>query len=216
MTKRLILIPLAVLIFALVLPVILDGTGESLCVYAQDNPCLAQDATLSALQLENLNLLATNDALGLQLTQFAILPTASPVARIPLEELPEACLQHIVQAGDVPAVLAETYGVDLITLLIVNNLNDFTATQLQIDDVLIIPLEGCPVEQIIPQPTPTNSPTLAPTATATIPPSPTQPALLATAMPTSQAAPFEIPPTVVDSTVMIVSVDGVGDLTTES
>lgn len=215
--KRLILIPLAVLMFSLALPLIFNGAGESLCVYAQnDNPCLSQDATISGLQLENLNLLATNDALSLQLTQLAVTPTVTPQAAIPLDQLPEACVLHTVAAGDVPAVLAETFGVDLITLLIVNNLNDFTATQLQIGDVLIIPLEGCPVDQIVPQPT-EAPPTPLPTATLeAVAPSLTVSIAAPTAAPTTQQTTFEIPPTMVDSTVMIISVDGVGDLATES
>ena len=209
--KRLVLIPLSLFLFMLAMPLVFKGSGDDLCVFAQeDNPCAMQDATISSLQL-------TNDALALQLTQLA--PTEAPA--IALENLPEACIVHVIASGDVPAVLADTYGVDLITLLIVNDLDDYTATQLQIGDQLVIPLEGCPIEQIIPQATATTPPTATVIVESTEPPAAVeQPTATPEQVQQPTVAPtqgtFEIPPTVENSTVMIISVDGVGDLTTES
>lgn len=77
----------SVMLFAaslFVLPIILNtGTGTSFCeiggVNAQDNPCLAQDATISAMQvqLQQVQFQATLDAINMQSTLEAVSGGAS-------------------------------------------------------------------------------------------------------------------------------------------
>lgn len=57
--------------------------------------------------------------------------------------LPPNCFLHIVQEGEFPTLIAENYGVNFFDLMAVNNLDEESATQLQIGDQLIVPAEGC-------------------------------------------------------------------------
>jgi hypothetical protein len=59
--------------------------------------------------------------------------------------LPENCIPHAIQEGDTPFGIAEVYGVSGLDIMEINGLTEETATQLQIGDVLIVPLEGCPL-----------------------------------------------------------------------
>ncbi|MBZ0294216.1 MAG: lamin tail domain-containing protein [Anaerolineae bacterium] len=59
--------------------------------------------------------------------------------------LPENCILHAVEAGDTPFGIAEIYGASGFDLMEVNGLTEETASQLQIGDVLIVPLDGCPL-----------------------------------------------------------------------
>lgn len=59
--------------------------------------------------------------------------------------LPDNCILHTVGEGDTPFGIAETYGADGFAIMEVNGLTEETATQIQIGDVLIVPLEGCPL-----------------------------------------------------------------------
>ena len=75
------------IVIALVLMPAVFQSNSALCplrASAQENPCLKQDATISALNLENLKLRSTNSALelenvGLQMTNAA--PPSVPSAR---------------------------------------------------------------------------------------------------------------------------------------
>lgn len=88
--------------------------------------------------------------------------------------LPEGCLLHIVDSGDTIFGLAEEYaaeyGLDVnpFEVLQANGLSEDSAVNLQIGDELIIPLETCPLEQIVPLETDTPIPTLAPEVTAEV------------------------------------------------
>jgi hypothetical protein len=59
--------------------------------------------------------------------------------------LPTGCILHTIADGDTPFAVAQEYDADAILMMEINGLNDETATQLQIGDVLTIPLEGCPL-----------------------------------------------------------------------
>jgi LysM repeat protein len=96
------------------------------------------------------------------------------------DELPPACIKHTIVSGDSPSGLAVSYGVNLFDMMAVNNLTEESARLLAIDQVLIIPLDGCPIEMFITTPTPipptpSNTPTITQTSepTATHTPEPT-------------------------------------------
>ncbi len=117
--------------------------------------------------------------------------------------LPQNCIPHVVQSGDTPFGIAQQYGADGFRLMEVNGLTDETATRLQVGDVLIVPLEGCPLTAVEVA-TPTEPPAApgveaGPEATAE-----------ATARPT-----LTLPPTATNAQVEIVEVVGAGDVTTE-
>lgn len=96
------------------------------------------------------------------------------------DDLPPACIKHTIVSGDSPSGLAVSYGVNMFDLMAVNNLTEESARLLAIDQVLIIPLDGCPIEMFmvtptpIPSETPTPSNTLEPTETFTPEPTATQ------------------------------------------
>jgi len=62
--------------------------------------------------------------------------------------LPQNCIAHSIVSGDSPFGVAEQYGANPFLLMEVNGLDDVTAARLQIGDTLIVPLEGCPVDQL--------------------------------------------------------------------
>ncbi|MEO0563243.1 MAG: lamin tail domain-containing protein [Chloroflexota bacterium] len=76
--------------------------------------------------------------------------------------LPDGCIVHSVAEGEFPATLAEEYGVTVNAILLANQLTEDDARFIQIGDELVIPLEGCPIDQLVP---PTNTP--LPTSEAT-------------------------------------------------
>ena len=146
--------------------------------------------------------------------------------------LPEGCIEHVIADGEFPSLIAERYEVDVFTLLAVNGLDEERSTLLQIGDVLIVPLEGCPVEDFVQQtvedddtgeseddesPAATSEPTLSAaqqlgrtnpdgqpitTPESTIQPTPTPTRTLA--------------PTAENAQVEIVQVIGAGDITLEA
>lgn len=63
--------------------------------------------------------------------------------------LPENCIQHTLAEGEFPSLLAEQYGTDMASILLANGLSEEDALLLQIGQTLIIPLEGCPLDQFI-------------------------------------------------------------------
>lgn len=62
--------------------------------------------------------------------------------------LPAGCTLYTMVSGDSPYGIALEYGANPFDLMAVNGLDDDAATQLQIGDTLIIPLEGCPVADL--------------------------------------------------------------------
>lgn len=148
--------------------------------------------------------------------------------------LPPNCVLYALKEGDFPGLIAAEYEISVAALLEVNNLTEDTARFLQIGQVLIIPLEGCPLlgqaergtqtaEAIIAL-TPTDTPTITGTPpTETFTPSASPPP---TATPTISATPTlsptptqtptaTLPPTAVNSQMQIVQVANVGDVTAE-
>lgn len=122
--------------------------------------------------------------------------------------LPPNCILHIIESGDTPFAVAEKYGANGFDLMEVNGLTEQTASQLQIGDVLIVPLEGCSLtaEQVA-----SSRPTEATAAEAT-PES--------TAEATAEAAAvvrptLTLPPTATTAQLQITDVIGAGDLSKE-
>jgi hypothetical protein len=120
--------------------------------------------------------------------------------------LPAGCILHVLQEDEFISALAATYETDMFDILTVNGLTEEDATFLQIGEVLIIPLEGCPLVAPLPteegqsvdgtteagetaEPGATSEPTLTPTVT--------------------------LAPTAVDAQVEISEVIGEGDITSE-
>ncbi len=120
--------------------------------------------------------------------------------------LPEGCILHVVQSGDTPFGVAQQYGADFFETMEINGLNEQTATGLQIGDVLIVPLEGCPLtaaDVAVATATETEETTPEATAEAT-----------AEALPTLRPT-LTLPPTAANAQVEIVEVIGAGDVTRE-
>lgn len=129
--------------------------------------------------------------------------------------LPPNCILHTVVEGDTPFGIAEEYDADGQQLMDVNGLTEETAALMQIGDVLIVPLEGCPLtaadalqaaEDATDAPTEvseTATPAGSPTATPTITPTPSQ-------VPTAT-----LPPTATNAQVEIVRVLSPGDINAE-
>lgn len=129
--------------------------------------------------------------------------------------LPPNCILHTVVEGDTPFGIAEQYDADGAHLMEVNGLTDETAALLQIGDVLIVPLEDCPLTaadsllsaedateaptDVLETATPAGSPTAAPTATPTA----------------SQVPTATLPPTATNAQVEIVRVLSPGDINAE-
>ncbi len=127
--------------------------------------------------------------------------------------LPAGCIYHTISDGDFPSSVALEYEVDFFQLMAVNGLDDDAARNLQIGDQLIVPLEGCPVEQFIaqnndptetPTPEPTNTPDPAVSPTPEISPTP------------SLVPTVTLLPTAVDSDIEIVEAINPGDITREA
>jgi LysM repeat protein len=148
--------------------------------------------------------------------------------------LPPNCILYALKEGDFPSLIAQEYQVSVAALLEVNGLDENTARFLQIGQVLIVPLEGCPlvgqaerqtqtaaaILALTPTdtptvtgtpPSPTFTPSTSPTPTATPTPTPT-PTISATPTPTPTAT---LPPTAVNSQMQIVQVVNPGDVTAE-
>ena len=120
-------------------------------------------------------------------------------------QLPPGCATHILVEGENPSTVAEQYGVDLALLLAVNQLDEESSLLLQINDTLIVPLEGCPVENYI-------QPTVPGTAPEAI--------IETTAETTAEVTPGFTPtptlaPTAANAQVVIASIIGAGDITSE-
>lgn len=123
--------------------------------------------------------------------------------------LPQNCIPHVVQSGDTPFGIAQQYGASGFTLMEVNGLTDETATRLQVGDVLIVPLEGCPLTAAE-----VARPTEPPGAGAQSAESTTEAGPESTAEATVRPT-LTLPPTAVNAQVEIVEVVGAGDVTAE-
>jgi hypothetical protein len=128
--------------------------------------------------------------------------------------LPQNCILHTLADGEFPSLVAEQYGADLFAMLEINGLNDDTSRFLQIGDVLIVPLEGCPLtaaqvaavtglEVAGETEEDSEEATAESTAESTEETTPT-------VVPT-----ITLPPTAVNAQVQIVRVLGAGDITSE-
>ena len=130
--------------------------------------------------------------------------------------LPPNCILHTIEEGDTPFGIAVQYGADPDALMAVNGLDEASAGLLQIGDVLIVPLEGCPLAEIAL--TATQAATEEPTAGDT--PAPTgllqTPTVPATAsLPPSLTPTATLPPTATNAQVEIVRVLSPGDINAE-
>ncbi len=133
--------------------------------------------------------------------------------------LPQNCITHTVEAGDAPFAIAAEYGANPFTLLEVNGLTEETAVLLQIGDVLIVPLEGCPIEQL-PNYQAAEDSNVVPPAQATLNTTQTTatPNTSGTAEatePTGATPTLTLPPTAQNAQVQIVGVEQAGDVTAE-
>lgn len=149
----------------------------------------------------------------------AVAPTIDPailegdsVLQATVSALPENCIIHTLAEGEFPSLVAEQYEVSLPDLLAVNGLDEDTSRFLQIGDILIIPLEGCPLTAVQ-----VAAITGGGEATEEVTPEVTEEA---TAEATEEAQPtvaptITLPPTAVNAQVQIVRVLGVGDITAE-
>ena len=130
--------------------------------------------------------------------------------------LPAFCIPHVLKEGDTPFGVAEIYQADPFRLLEVNGLDENTSSFLQVGDVLIVPLDGCPLG--LPATAgPTETPTQEVAETAT----PTRAPTVATAGPTNTPLPtirptITLAPTASNAVIRIVEVLNVGDVTAEA
>jgi LysM repeat protein len=131
--------------------------------------------------------------------------------------LPQNCITHVVQAGEAPFSIAAQYGANPFTLLQVNNLTEQTSVLLQIGDVLIVPLEGCPLDQLPGNVVNGANRNVVPPAQATLNASATAQANATEAVsPTVGAtATLTLPPTAQNAQVQIVAIEKAGDVTAE-
>ncbi len=134
---------------------------------------------------------------------------ANPAAQNTVTSLPQDCLPHVIEEGDTPFGVAELYGVNGFTLMAVNGLTEETATNLQVGDVIIIPLEGCALE-----PPPTPEPTETPNPAAdTVTEETEEPEFTFTPSPSPT---ITLAPTAANAQIEIVEVVNTGDVTAEA
>ena len=126
--------------------------------------------------------------------------------------VPSSCLIHIVEDGDSVFGIAELYGVDPFIMLNINGFTEETAF-LNIGDELVVPVEGCPVEDlIVTQLEVTDEAEATAELTAEATPEATEPAQTFTPSPSPT---ITLAPTAPDSEIEIVEVIRAGDVTVE-
>lgn len=136
--------------------------------------------------------------------------------------LPQNCIPHTVASGDTPFAIAVQYDADPFLLLEANGLTEESSTGLQIGDVLIVPLEGCPLDQL-PDYQPASQIVSEPTTSAEDLITPVEGTEEVTAeansTPTSgtpvASATITLAPTAANAQVEISSVERAGDVTAE-
>lgn len=141
---------------------------------------------------------------------------ADSVLQATVTALPENCILHVMEDGDTPFGVAEIYEANPFDLMEINGLDDESARFLDIGDVLIVPLEGCPL-------TPEDVAAVAGIDEETEEAVDTLDAEVteeATDEATEEAEPtvaptITLPPTAVNAQVEIVRVIGAGDITSE-
>ena len=143
---------------------------------------------------------------------------ADSVLQATVAALPANCILHVMEDGDTPFGVAEIYEANPFDLMEINGLDDDSARFLDIGDVLIVPLEGCPLtpEDVaavagVDEEAEVTDTTETPDAEATEE---------ATDEATEEAEPtvvptITLPPTAVNAQVEIVRVIGGGDITSE-
>ena len=127
--------------------------------------------------------------------------------------LPTGCIPHVLKEGDTPFAVAEIYGADPFRMLEVNGLDETSATFLQIGDVLIVPLEFCPLgagEGAALLAGATAEPSVTPTSAESATPAPS-----GTPLPTVRPT-VTLAPTAANAAMRIVEVLNAGDITVES
>lgn len=149
--------------------------------------------------------------------------------------LPDGCILHVIEDGDAPFIVAEEYGANGFTLMAVNGLTEEDAVNLQIGDVIIVPLANCPVEEFLdPTETPSVTPTPSDTPEVSSTPTPTETSettegATPTSTPNATEPPTDTPepptptatrtpvlaPTAISAQVEIVEVISPGDITAE-
>lgn len=132
--------------------------------------------------------------------------------------LPANCVLHTVVEGDTPFGIAEQYGVDGNELMAVNELDETTASFMQIGDVLIVPLEGCSLTASALQALDAGGSTEEVDVSAVTEEATDE--LVATLPPTSAVTPTRtptatLPPTATNAQVEIVRVLSPGDINAE-
>jgi hypothetical protein len=137
--------------------------------------------------------------------------------------LPQNCIPHTVASGDTPFGIAVQYDADPFLLLEANGLTEESSTGLQIGDVLIVPLAGCPLEelpayqpasQIVSEATTSSEDLLTPSeGTEEVEVSGT--AVASTGGTPVAGATITLAPTATDAQVEISSVERPGDVTAE-
>jgi LysM repeat protein len=125
--------------------------------------------------------------------------------------LPPGCILHTLQEGEFPSSVAELYGANVFDLMEVNGLDEESATFLQVGEVLIVPLEGCPLtrEDIV-----TPEPTEEEISAESEDDASEEATAEATDEPTVRPT-LTLPPTATDAQVTIVEVVSAGDVTAE-
>lgn len=144
---------------------------------------------LSLAQIAATEAAATIDADELGARQVAISTPTAAIAGAPVQA--EHCLYHSVLSGDTPFGVALRYGADFQELLDVNELTIETSQNLQIGDILIVPLEGC-LQDAAPGEAPTQNASEA------------------------QVPAAEATSTAVNAQFELVAAEGLGDITAES
>jgi hypothetical protein len=125
--------------------------------------------------------------------------------------LPPGCILHTLQEGEFPSSVAELYGANVFDLMEVNGLDEESATFLQVGEVLIVPLEGCPLtREDIATPAPEAASLGAEATDEATEESTAEVTEEATVRPT-----LTLPPTATDAQVEIVEVVSAGDITAE-
>ncbi len=130
--------------------------------------------------------------------------------------LPENCIPYAIQDGDTPFGIAEVYGISGFDIMEINGLTDDTATQLQIGDVLIVPLEGCPltVEDVVGAQSEDATDEATEESTAESTAESIDEAATSTPSPTVIPT-ITLPPTAINAQIEIVRVISAGDITAE-
>jgi len=140
------------------------------------------------------------------------IPDSDVAAASSGSDVPDGCLIHIVDEGDTVFGIAEEYEVNPFIMLDVNGFTEDTAF-LNIGDELIVPIEGCPIEQIVPA---TAVPLEIETEeTAEVTPEVTAEATEEANLTPSPTPTVTLAPTATDSEIEIVEVVRPGDVTAE-